>query len=224
MALKQEQLRSAKQEQQKTRRELKTLVRNEVITHVTPKLANAKKAFKSKHDALQRKLKALTDSVTTLGELEHQLEEFRTEMTDSMEEQEVSHMHVCMHAYTHAYIFIHDCFFSHTQVRRDRLLKELDTKLGETVQKLAAGFKKVTASLTKKNKKLTTDVTKATKVKCMPAASTHILTHPLVKACISLLHHALTHSHVYSYSHTHYTHLNTHSFTHSRMHLGTLMP
>ena len=197
VAAKQEQVRSARQAQQRTRRELKILVRSEVTAHVTPKLTNAKKAFKSKHDALQRKLKALQDSVTNLGELEHQLEELRTEVTDSMEEQEVSHMLACMHACIHPRAHFHAFIFSHTQVRRDRLLKELDTKLGETVQKLAAGFKKVTASLTKKNKKLATDVTKATKVKCMPASPTPSLTHTLAHAlCTSLLPHALAHSRV----------------------------
>ena len=49
-------------------------------------------------------------------------------------------------------------------MRRDRLLKELDTKLSESVQQLAAGFKKITASLAKKNKKLAGDVVKATTV------------------------------------------------------------
>ena len=62
-------------------------------------------------------------------------------------------------------------------MRRDRLLKELDTKLSETVQQFAAGFRKITASLTKKNKKLTTEATKAAKVKCMPGSPHPSLTH-----------------------------------------------
>jgi len=43
------------------------------------------------------------------------------------------------------------------------LLKELDTKLCETVRQLAATFKKGNASLNKKCKKLASDVTKAAK-------------------------------------------------------------
>ena len=89
IAAKQEQIRAARVEQQKTRRELRSLVRTEVNALVNTKFANAKKREKNKHDALQRKIKALQDSVNNLGELEQQLEELRTDQTDSMEEQEV---------------------------------------------------------------------------------------------------------------------------------------
>ena len=92
IALKQQELRAVKIEQQQKRRELRTLIRSEIGAHVNPKLANAKRREKNKYDKIQKKVKAIQDCVTDLSEIEQQLEELRTEVTNSMEDQEVTFM------------------------------------------------------------------------------------------------------------------------------------
>ena len=108
---------------------------------------------------LTKKVKSATDTLVCVSEFEQQIDTLHQEITDKFDGQQVRAPSPASPTPTHLPSYTNP----HPQVRHDRLLKELETKLTELVRGIGVKLKKSTTSLLKKYKKLLTDVLKMTK-------------------------------------------------------------
>lgn len=141
---------------------MRALIQEELGTYtqstVVPRM---EKMQKSSIQKILKKVKSTQDVVASVAELEHQLDELRNEIAEKFDEQQVGSTPSTPHPTPNP----HSPPSPHSppQMRHDRLLKELETKMAESVREIAAKLKKATSSLAKKCKKLTTEVNKTVK-------------------------------------------------------------
>ena len=90
LAVKQEQLKILRNEQQKKRRDLRSLIYQDCTAIVAPKFANVKKREDRRFTSLTKKIKSLEHAIEGYVELEQQIEDLRNDVTERFEQQQVS--------------------------------------------------------------------------------------------------------------------------------------
>ena len=156
-------MKEMRNKQQQKRRDMRLVAQEEikdfVNTQLTPKYKKLQTTVNSKIKNIQKKVKSATDTLACVSELEQQIDNLHQEVTDKFDGQQVRAPCPDSPTPTHLPSYTNP----HPQVRHDRLLKELETKLTESVREIGVKLKKSTTSLVKKCKKISTDLSKVTK-------------------------------------------------------------